>query len=108
MKPSQNLFVKFLSISAFTLLGSHRVQATTLYWDLNQTVANSGTSATGAWNGSNQLWNTASTGTGGAPQGTTGVTDDLILSSGTGYTAGGAITLSNARVAEADFFPLNC
>jgi autotransporter-associated beta strand protein len=107
MKPSQNLFVKFLSISAFTLLGSHGVQATSLYWDLNQTVANSGTSATGAWNGTNQLWNTASTGSGGAPQGSTSATDDLIFSSGTGYTAGGAITLSNARVASSITFEEN-
>ncbi len=107
MKPSQNLFVKFLSISAFTLFGSHGVQALSLYWDLNMTVANSGTSATGAWNGTNQFWNTASTGTGGASQAGTASADDLIFSSGTGYTAGGTITLSNARVASSITFEEN-
>lgn len=104
--PSRSV-LSFASLSLLSVLASQSVPAATLYWDLNGTPANSGSSATGAWNGTNLFWNTDSSGTGGTPQAGTTNADDLIFSSGTGYTSGGTITLSGARAASSITFEEN-
>ena len=81
------------------------LSATPLYWDLNGTADNTGTTATGAWDETNAFWNTDSTGgAGGAAQATTTSNDDLFFSSGTGYTAGGTVTVTGAVSANSVTF----
>ncbi len=98
-----------LSVMVLSLAGlsSQSALAATYYWDLNGATANSGTSASGAWDGANLFWNNDSDGTGGTAQAGTTSADDLIFSSGTGYTSGGSITLSGARVASSITFEEN-
>ena len=92
------------SIAAFLVVQS--AQSATLYWDLNGATANTAVPLTGAWDGANVFWNTASTGTGGTPQAGTTNADDLIFSSGSIYTTG-TVTLSGARVASSISFDDN-
>ena len=79
------------------------LHATPLYWDLNGTAANTGTTATGAWNGTNAFWNSEFSGTGGSVQAISTNTDDLFFSSGTGYTSG-AVTVTGAVSANSITF----
>lgn len=72
----------------------------TLYWDPNGASPNTGTASTGAWNGVNAFWNTASSGSGGTLQAVTANTHDLVFSSGTNFTAASAITISGAVLAK--------
>jgi len=78
--------------------------ATSLYWDLNGATANTGTTSTGAWNGTNAFWNDNSTGTGGTPQAATTSADDLFFSSGSGYTSTGTVTISTTAAANSITF----
>lgn len=67
-----------LAGSIAALLSAEPAQATLLYWDLNGATANTAAAVTGAWNGTNAFWNTASTGTGGTAQAGTTNADDLF------------------------------
>lgn len=79
--------------------------ATSLYWDLNGTAANTGTASSGTWDGANVFWNTDSTGgAAGSTQATTTATDDLFFSSGSNFTAASAIVISGAQVANSITF----
>src|SRR6185437_1342392 len=74
-------------------------RATFLYWDTNQATANSGTTASGNWDGAAINWNTVTSGTGGTPQAGTTANDDLTFFSGTGYTGTSTIAVSSGRSA---------
>ena len=94
----------FLAAQAVLLLAPS-ARATLLYWDLNGTTANAGTTGAGAWDGTNAFWNSDATGgAGGAVQAVTASTDDLSFSSGTGYSAGGTVTVTGAVVANSVTF----
>lgn len=89
--------VSFLAALAAT----HPLSATSLYWDPLGSAANSGTTATGAWDGTGNVWNTDSTGgAGGSVQAVTLATDDLFFSSGTGYTGSSTVTFTGAVTAN--------
>jgi len=75
-------------------------KAASLYWDINGATADSGTLATGNWNGITTNWNTAATGTGGTPQTGTTTSDDLFFSSGSVKTGSFTVTLTSARQAK--------
>ena len=103
----KNRFFKNRVFASLVLvMSSPAAHATTLYWDLNGTVANTAVAVTGAWNGTNVFWNTNSTGNGGAAQATNTANDDLVFSSGTTYTAG-TVTASSSRVASSITFEDN-
>ena len=95
-----------LAGSIAALLSAEPAQATLLYWDLNGATANTAAAVTGAWNGTNAFWNTASTGTGGTAQAGTTNADDLFFFSGTLYTTG-TVTASSSRVASSINFQTN-
>ncbi len=103
----KNRFLKNRVFASLVLvMSSPAAHSATLYWDLNGTTANTAVAVTGAWNGTNAFWNTASTGTGGAAQATNTTSDDLFFSSGTTYTAG-TVTASNTRAASSINFEDN-
>lgn len=98
VKPIRNPYVRVSLSLAFSLMSVTTSSAINLYWDVNGVDENTGSSGTGAWNGTNAFWNTEVSGTGGTPQaGTTG-SDLLHFSSGTGLTAG-TVTVSAGRLA---------
>jgi len=90
-------------------------QATTYYWDINGTTANTGTTATETWNSSNVRWNLLVAGNGTAVNGTTAGTsaNDLVFDTyaagapGSGYTAGGTVATSSSRIASSVAFQGN-
>jgi len=108
-------FCGFLSLSAVALFGLPSAKATTYYWDLNGNAANTGTSATGSWSNGTSLWDPSVTG--GGPGSVTGsaassnvndlVFDTYAAGTGSGYTAGGTVTLSANRVASSIAFQGN-
>ena len=110
MKPRRRLFATRLSLPFLTaivaLLSASRSHSATLYWDLNQTTANTAVAVTGAWNGTNAFWNTEATGTGGAGLSANSNVDDLVFSSGSIYTTG-TVTASGTRVARSITFEDN-
>lgn len=73
-------------------------RADLLYWDINGTTANTGTTATGEWDGVALNWNDASTGTGGTPRAITTASDDLFFSSGDGLTGASTITVTGTQL----------
>src|SRR5437016_1216246 len=80
------LFLVAISIALLLLLAPKAHAANDLYWDANGTSNNGGTTtAAGTW-GTQAMWNTSSTGTGGTISTTTGNTNDLHFSSGSNYT----------------------
>ena len=97
---------RILAGSIAALLTVQAAQSATLYWDLNESTANTAAPLTGTWDGMNVIWNNASTGTGGIPQAGTTNGDDLIFSSGSIYTSG-TVTLSGAQVAGSITFEDN-
>lgn len=98
--PANHRSAAAFAIGLAALLGPGSVPATTLYWDSNGTAANTAGSASGAWNGANAYWNTDLTGgAGGTVTAATDASDDLILSSGSLYTAG-TIAATGTRVAS--------
>lgn len=100
-QPQALALASFLAALALT----HSLSATSLYWDPLGSAANSGTTATGAWNGTGTVWNTDSTGgAGGTVQAVTLSTDDLFFSSGTGYTGSSTVTFTGAVTANSITF----
>ena len=100
-QPQMLGLVSFLAALAAT----HPLSATSLYWDPLGSAANSGTTATGAWDGTGTVWNTDSTGgAGGSVQAVTLSTDDLFFSSGTGFTGSSTVTFSGAVTANSITF----
>ncbi len=84
------------SAVAIAIIAGTPVMATPLYWDLNGAAANTGTSATGSWDGVNAFWNDSPTGTGGTAQAVTAGSDDLFFSSGTNFTGASAISIAGS------------
>ena len=75
------------------LLAGQSARATDLYWDINGTTANTGTTATGTWNTTNVFWNSDPLGeAAGTTTATTAAADVLHFSSGSGLT--GIFTVS--------------
>jgi autotransporter-associated beta strand protein len=94
-----------VSLSTCILLGSQSARATDLYWDLNGTAANTGTTAAGNWNGTDVRWNTDSTGeAGGSTTAATTTADNVYFSSGTGLTGNFSVTESGTQGANSLFF----
>ena len=110
MKPRRRLFATRLSLPFLTaivaLLSASRSHSATLYWDLNQTTANTAVVVTGSWDGTLVRWNTDPTGTGGTALAATANSDDLVFSSGSIYTTG-TVTASGTRVARSITFEDN-
>jgi len=98
VKPVRNLFLRASLSLGVSAMPATTALAANLYWDLNGSLENTGSSGTGAWNGTNLFWNTEASGTGGTPQAGTTSADTLYFSSGTGLAAG-TITVSSGRVA---------
>jgi autotransporter-associated beta strand protein len=82
---------------ATNLMWSSHSQGATLYWDVNGTGAGFST-VVGAWNGTNNFFNTDSTGGAGTLSATVGTTNDLIIPAATTNT--GSITLTGTQSAS--------
>src|SRR5207237_6027907 len=61
------------------------------------------TTAAGTW-GTQAMWNTSSTGTGGTISTTTGNTNDLHFSSGSNYTGSFTVTVNGTQLANSVIF----
>ena len=92
-----------LSCSIAALLAAPVAQAATLYWDTNSTASGAGLTATGIW-GSNNFWNTDSTGgAGGAFQITTTSADNLVFVAGPATDSGSnafTVTVTGTQAAN--------
>lgn len=107
VRASRRSFIPSILAAAVALaLSTKQVDAVTLHWDLNGATANTAVAVTGAWNGTNTIWNTAATGTGGTAQAGNTNADDLIFSSGSSYTTG-TVTASGTRAARSMTFEDN-
>ncbi len=82
----------------FSLAWASSAQAVNLYWDINGTDPNEGSSGSGTWNAANTFWNDDATGTGGNVRAATTSEDNLFFASGSGLTAA-TITVTSGRTA---------
>jgi autotransporter-associated beta strand protein len=73
-------------------------QATNLFWDINGTAPNEGSSGSGTWNAANAFWNDEATGSGGNVRAATTAEDNLFFSSGSGLTTA-TIAVTSGRTA---------
>jgi autotransporter-associated beta strand protein len=86
------------SLSTCIILGSQSARATDLYWDLNGTTANTGTTAAGNWNETDVRWNSDSAGeAAGATSAVTTNTDNIFFSSNTGYSGSFTVTVAGTQ-----------
>lgn len=79
--------------------------ANDLYWDVNGQTANSGTTATGNWNGSTANWNTDPNGANaGTTTATVNNTNDVHFASGSGHTGTYTATVVGNQSVNTIFF----
>jgi fibronectin-binding autotransporter adhesin len=86
-----------LAAAIAMMLTAQSASATQLYWDVNGATASYSLSATGAWDGTNNFWNTDSGGGSGTLSAVTTSADDLNLSS---VITSGIITLTGTGTAS--------
>jgi autotransporter-associated beta strand protein len=92
------------SAAVITTTLPQTVRAETYYWDVNGTTAGFST-VVGAWNGTNQFWNTDATGGGGTLSEAPTAADDLIIPQATTKT--GSITVTGTQYASSITFAAN-
>lgn len=103
LSPSGRLAI--VSLSTCIFLGAQSARATDLYWDLNGTATNTGTSGAGNWNGTTANWNSDSTGeAAGSTTAATTTADNVYFSSGTGLTGTFNVAESGTQGANGLFF----
>ena len=100
--PKNRLFTRSSILGAslpaiFTVVLAASAHATPLYWDVNGATASFNASANGAWNGTNNFWNTDAGGGAGTLSAVTTSADDLSLSS---VITIGTITLTDTASAS--------
>jgi autotransporter-associated beta strand protein len=92
MKPTRNPLLRAVTISAIVFVASHTLQAATVYWDSNGTVAGAGTAPAGTW-GTSTFWNATADGTTTTPA--AWVNGNVaVFSAGADATGGFTVTLS--------------
>ncbi len=101
-KAHLNRFAGIHTAIATTLALSSASQGQTLYWDTDGTSTGFGTNFSGAWNGTNTLWNSDATGGAGGSLTATTTSSNALIVSGASNT--GVINLStNQSAASLDF-----
>ncbi len=98
MKPRPSLQA---TLALATLITLNPATAADLFWDTNGTSAGPGSATpSGAWDGTNTLWNTDSTGGAGTLSADPGTANTAVFSADTTATGSFTVTASGTRIAQ--------